>query len=72
MTTPVHGSMLPCFTMAIAVAEADLPFAERCFCVTGEEMNGFDGEYFTSNKNPDLAVQVRNDSGTLETKLVVK
>ena len=57
---------------AISTAETDLPFPARCICVTNEETNEFEGEYYGSVKIADLAVQITNADGELETKLVVE
>jgi hypothetical protein len=72
MPTPVHESILFGFTSAIAESQADLPRPARLFCVTGEEMNEFEGQYFGSAKIPDLAVQITNTNDVLETKMVVE
>jgi hypothetical protein len=72
MPTPLHGSIQFCFTSAIAEAEADLPFPARCFCVTDQAMNGFEGQYLGSAKTADLAVEIINADGLLETKMVVE
>jgi len=40
--------------------------------MTGEDVNEFVGDYRGTNKIADLAVQVRNGRGTLDTKLVVE
>jgi hypothetical protein len=72
MPTPVHESILFGFTSAIAEAQADLPFPARLYCVTGEKMNGFEGQYFGSSKIPDLAVQIKNANNRLETKMVIE
>jgi hypothetical protein len=72
MPTAVHESIQFCFTSAIAEAQADLPYPARCFCVQGQAMNRFDGQYLGSVKIADLAVQIRNARGQMETKLVVE
>ena len=72
MPTPVHESILFGFTSAIAEAQADLPFPARLYCVTGEKMNGFEGQYFGSAKIPDLEVQIKNANNRLETKMVIE
>src|SRR5436305_7511642 len=69
MPTPVHESILFGFTSAIAEAQADLPQAARLFCVTGEEMSGFENQYFGSVKIPDLGVQITNADDEYETKM---
>ena len=58
--------------MAITDAEAGLPYPDRSICMTGEDVNEFVGDYRGTNKIADLAVQVRNGRGTLDTKLVVE
>ena len=40
--------------------------------MTGKDSNEFVGDYRGTNKIADLAVQVRNERGTLDTKLVVR
>jgi hypothetical protein len=70
MPSPVHETIQFGFTRAIAEAEADLPLPARCFCVTGQKMNGFRGQYFGSAKTADLAVQIINADDRLETKTV--
>ena len=72
MPTAVHETMQFCFSSAISTAETDLPFPARCFCVTNEEMNEFEGQYSGSVKIADLSVQITNADGELETKLVVE
>jgi hypothetical protein len=70
--TAVHESIQFCFTSAIAEAQADLPFPTRCFYVQNQQMNKFEGQYSGSVKIADLAVQITNSDGQLETKLVVE
>jgi hypothetical protein len=53
--------------MAITDAEAGLPYPDRSICMTGKDANEFVGDYRGTNKIADLAVQVRNERGTLET-----
>ena len=72
MPAALHESIQYCFTRAIAEAEADLPFPAQCFCVTGQDMNEFEGQYLGSVKIADLAVQIRNADDQLETKMVVE
>jgi hypothetical protein len=72
MPTPIHETIPFSFTSAIVQAEADLPLPVRCFCVTGEKTNGFEGQYLGSAKIPDLAVQTLNADHILETKMVVE
>src|SRR5256885_6829369 len=72
MPTAVHESIQHCFTKAIDQAEIDLPYPAQCFCVQGQAMNQFNGQYLGSVKIADLAVQIRNARGQMETKLVVE
>jgi hypothetical protein len=72
MPTTVHESIQHCFAKAIDQAEIDLPYPAQCFCVQGQAMNQFDGQYLGSVKIADLAVQIRNARGQMETKLVVE
>jgi hypothetical protein len=72
MPSPIHESLQFCFTSAIAEAQANLPLPERCFCVTGQEMTKFEGQYLGSAKIADIAVQIRNAKDQLETKMVVE
>jgi hypothetical protein len=69
MPTAVHESLQFCFTNALSVAESTLPFLARSFCVQGEEMKGFSGEYAGSSKIADLAIQIKNGN-RLENKMV--
>jgi hypothetical protein len=39
------------------------------FCVQGEEMKGFSGEYAGSSKVADLAIQINNADDELENKM---
>jgi hypothetical protein len=72
MPTPVHETIQFSFTSAIAETQADLPLPARCFCVTGQEMNEFRGQYLGSTKITDLAVQIINANDQYETKMVVE
>jgi hypothetical protein len=72
MPTPVHESILFGFTSAIAEAQLNLPRLARLLCVTGQEMNGFEGQYSGSAKIPDLGVQIINADGQFETKMVIE
>jgi len=72
MPAPVHETIVFGFTGAIAEAEADLPLPARCYCVTNQNMNGFGGQYLGSTTAADLAVQIINADGQLETKMVVE
>ena len=58
--------------MSITDGEAGRPYQDRSICMTGEETNEFVGDYSGTNKIADLAVQMRNETGTLDTKLVVE
>ena len=70
MPTAVHETVQYCFTSAIDRAEADLPLAAQCLCVTGEEMTEFEGQYEGSAKIADLAVKVTDADDGWETKMV--
>ena len=72
MPTAIHESIQPCFTRAIIKAEIDLPDDAQCICVYNQHMNKFEGQYFGSDKTADLAVQITDTDGELETKLVVE
>lgn len=72
MPTAVHESIQHCFTRAIDQAEIDLPYPAQCFCVQGQAMNRFDGQYLGTVKIADLAVQIRNARGQMETKLIIE
>jgi hypothetical protein len=72
MPTPVHETIQFSFTSAIAESQADLPLPARLFCVTGQAMRGFRGQYPGSTKTADLAVQITNAKGQYETKMVVE
>jgi hypothetical protein len=72
MPTPIHETIQFGFMKAIAKAEADLPLPAQCFCVTGQEMNGFGGQYLGTVKTADLAVQITDADDEMETKMVVE
>jgi hypothetical protein len=72
MPTPVHETIQFSFMSAIAESQTDLPLSARLFCVTGQAMRGFRGQYLGSTKTADLAVQITNAKGQYETKMVVE
>ena len=72
MPSAIHESIQFCFERAIVKAEADLPLDAQCFCVQGQEMNKFKGQYCGSKKIADLAVQITNARDQFETKLVIE
>jgi len=74
MPSPVHESIISLFSGHFHSAKQALPLATRygINLTTGQDYNGFEGEYEGSEKRPDLAIEQLDASGEFTVKWVLE
>ncbi|KAI9765673.1 MAG: hypothetical protein M1840_007231 [Geoglossum simile] len=72
--SPVHESITSIFTRGINAAQESLPYPlqARIAAVANQDFDCFGGQYFGSDKTPDLGVLFENAAGDREIKLVLE
>jgi hypothetical protein len=73
MVSPIHESVASMLNEAFITTKASLPASieSRISTVTNQKFNGFGGQYWGSNKTPDLTVISKRAEGNFEAKFIL-
>jgi hypothetical protein len=74
MPSPVHQSIGSTIGEKFVVSKANLPddLQEQTVLMWEQDCNGFGGQWYGSEKRPDLAIQVLNADGEYDIKFVLE